>query len=75
LTLNAWWIGFTGRRPAVIVGHELEDIEPRLFRFLLSFAQDNELEVERMQNARSAPYGLIPPPLRSGGGKEPREPV
>jgi len=59
----------------VIVGHELEAIEPRLFRFLLSFAQDNELQVERMADARAAPHGLVPPALQAGGGKEPREPV
>ena len=64
-----------GGTRAVIVGHELEAIEPRLFRFLLSFAQDNELQVERLQNARSAPYGLVPPHVACRGGKEPREPV
>lgn len=64
-----------GGTRAVIVGHELEAIEPRLFRFLLSFAQDNELQVERMQDARSAPHGLVPPVARAGGGEEPREPV
>ena len=53
---------------AVIVGHELETIEPRLFRFLLSFAQDNELRVERMQNARAAPHGLVPPAAPAAPG-------
>jgi hypothetical protein len=64
-----------GGTRAVIVGHELEAIEPRLFRFLLSFAQDNELQVERMPDARAAPHGLVPPVVHVGGGKEPREPV
>jgi hypothetical protein len=64
-----------GGTRAVIVGHELEAIEPRLFRFLLSFAQDNELHVQRLQNARASPHGLVPPRSPSGAGKEPREPV
>ncbi len=46
---------------AVIVGHELEAIEPRLFRFLLSFAQDNELQVVRLKDALASPHGLVPP--------------
>ena len=56
---------------AVIVGHELETIEPRLFRFLLSFAQDNELQVVRLKDALASPHGLLPPTP----GREPREPV
>ena len=64
-----------GGTRAVIVGHELEAIEPRLFRFLLSFAQDNELLLVRMRNARAAPHGLIPPELQPEAGMEPREPV
>jgi hypothetical protein len=62
-----------GGTRAVIVGHELETIEPRLFRFLISFAQDNELQVERMPDARAAPHGLVPPAVHAGGSKEPRE--
>ena len=46
---------------AVIVGHELEAIEPRLFRFLLSFAQDNELQVVRLKDALASPHRLVPP--------------
>jgi hypothetical protein len=57
---------------AVVVGHELETIEPRLFRFLLSFAQDNELQVVRLKDALASPHGLVPPPAP---GREPREPV
>ena len=63
-----------GGTRAVIVGHELEAIEPRLFRFLISFAQDNELQVDRMKNARSSPHGLVPPALPAAA-EEPREPV
>jgi Protein of unknown function (DUF3579) len=57
---------------AVIVGHELEAVEVRLFRFLVSFAQDNELQVVRMENALAAPHGLTPPALPA---REPRESV
>jgi hypothetical protein len=64
-----------GGARAVIVGHELESIEPRLFRFLISFAQDNELQMVRMKNALASPHGLIPPALPAGAGREPREPV
>jgi hypothetical protein len=60
---------------AVIVGHELEAIEVRLFRFLLSFARDNELQVARIANALASPHGLTLPVLPAGGGNEPREPV
>jgi hypothetical protein len=56
---------------AVIVGHELETIEPRLFRFLLSFAQDNELQVVRLKDALASPHRLVPPAPDRG----PREPV
>ena len=57
---------------AVIVGYELEAIEVRLFRFLLAFARDNELQVARIANALALPHGLTPP---ARAGKEPREPV
>jgi Protein of unknown function (DUF3579) len=46
---------------AVIVGHELEAIEVRLFRFLLSFAKDNELQVARIRDARASPHAMTPP--------------
>jgi Protein of unknown function (DUF3579) len=58
---------------AVIVGHELEVLEVRLFRFLLSFALDNELQVVRMKDALASPHLLAPP--AGQGGAEPREPV
>jgi hypothetical protein len=60
---------------AVIIGDELEVIEVRLFRFLLSFARDNELQVVRIANALASPHGLAPPALPARGGNEPREPV
>ena len=64
-----------GGARAVIVGHELEAIEPRLFRFLISFAQDNELQVVRMKNALASPHGLVPPALPAGAQREPRDTV
>ena len=60
---------------AVIVGQELETLEVRLFRFLLAFARDNELQLERIANALASPDALSPPALATRGGKEPREPV
>ncbi len=62
-----------GEIRAVIVGHELEVLEVRLFRFLVSFAQDNELQVERMKDALDSPHLLAPPAIPLGAG--PREPV
>ena len=64
-----------GGTRAVIVGHELEAIEPRLFRFLISFAQDNELHVVRMKNALASPRGLVPPALPAGAQRESRDTV
>ena len=60
---------------AVIVGQELEVIEVRFFRFLVSFANDNELLLARVQNALASPHALTPPALPAGGSREPREPV
>jgi hypothetical protein len=64
-----------GGARAVIVGHELEVIEPRLFRFLVSFAQDNELQMESVQDALASPEGLTPPATPGTAGREPPEPV
>ncbi len=64
-----------GGTRAVIVGHALEAIEPRLFRFLISFAQDNELQVVRMKNALATPHVLNPPALPAGAQREPRDTV
>jgi hypothetical protein len=64
-----------GGAKAVIVAHELEALEPRLFRFFLGFAQDNELRVERLAHALAQPQRLSPPTMAGGGAREPREPV
>ena len=56
----------------VIVGRGLETLEPRLFRFFLAFAHDNELQTAEVHDAIAAPRSLRPPlPLRP----EPQEPV
>jgi hypothetical protein len=56
----------------VIVGRGLEALEPRLFRFFLAFASDNELQTAEVHNALDAPRLLRPPvPMRA----EPQEPV
>ncbi len=60
---------------AVVVGCELESLEPRLFRFLVSFAQDNELQMQRVQNALASPHALTPPAPPARGGREPSEPI
>ena len=56
----------------VIVGHELETLEPRFFRFLMTFAQDNQLQTMAAPNALAAPQALRPPVPTV---REPREPV
>ena len=58
---------------AVIVGHELESLEPRLWQFLLQFARDNDLEVGYVAGAMQAVSTLTPPRPPASG--EPREPV
>ena len=62
---------------AVIVSGKLAEKEPRLYRFLLNFARDNDLATAETPDASSAPQSLTPPkierPGRSAG--EPREPV
>ena len=58
---------------AVIVGHELEELEPRLWQFMLHFARDNDLQVSFVDGAMAGSQSLVPPrPATSG---EPREPV
>jgi hypothetical protein len=64
-----------GGHRAVIVGHELEAIEPRLFRFLRAFARDNELAMVRVGNALASPHALTPPDSGTRFAGEPREPV
>jgi Protein of unknown function (DUF3579) len=58
---------------AIIVGHELEALEPRLWQFLLQFARDNDLEVSRVAHAMESAHALVPPRPPASG--EPREPV
>ena len=59
---------------AVIVGHELQSLEPRLWQFLLQFARDNDLVTAFIEGAMDASQSLTPPsPAPSSG--EPREPV
>jgi uncharacterized protein DUF3579 len=58
---------------AVIVGHELAGLEPRLWNFLLQFARDNDLTVSHVAGAMAEPQSLTPP--RPPGAGEPREPV
>jgi len=63
---------------AVIVRHELASLEPRLYQFLVNFAQDNELLTSFEVDARSVPQSLVPPTGPGGspaGGGEPSESV
>lgn len=64
---------------AVIVGQELETLEPRLHHFLLGFARDNELQVARAEGALKAPQLLVPPTAAKAAQAlrpaEPREPI
>jgi hypothetical protein len=64
---------------AVIVGQELEVLEPRLHHFLLGFARDNGLQVALAAGALAAPQRLLPPALAKAAptarAAEPREPV
>jgi len=59
---------------ALIVSHELADLEPRLYQFLLNFARDNELTVAYVAGAIDAPRNLVPPGM-SPEAPVPREPV
>jgi hypothetical protein len=60
---------------AVIVGSELETLEPRLHHFLLGFARDNDLQLQLAAGALAAPQRLVPPGPAGAGRAEPREPV
>ena len=64
-----------GAAKAVIISAELETLEPRLFRFFLGFAHDNELQVERVAGALAQPRRLSPPVASGAAAREPREPV
>jgi hypothetical protein len=57
---------------ALVVGSELATLEPRLHRFLLDFARDNELVVVQQAGALADPGALVPPLVAMA---EPREPV
>ena len=63
-----------GGARAVIVGCELEHLEPRLWQILAGFGRDNELRVERHAGALARPASLVPPSVAGARG-EPREPV
>jgi hypothetical protein len=58
---------------AVIIGHELAALEPRLFQFFANFARDNDLHVDHVENALAMPDALVPPHAVMRG--EPKEPV
>jgi Protein of unknown function (DUF3579) len=59
---------------ALIVAHELADLEPRLYQFLINFARDNELVLAHEPGAIDSPRRLVPPGM-SAASAEPREPV
>ncbi len=42
----------------VLIDGELEQMEPRFFRFLLDFSHDNELQVTLKPHVSAAPAGL-----------------
>jgi uncharacterized protein DUF3579 len=58
---------------AVVVGGALATLEPRLFAFMASFAQDNDLQHAEVAGALAAPHELSPPAARATA--EPREPI
>lgn len=57
---------------ALIVGHQLAKLTPRLHQFLLNFARDNDLAVDRVADAFADVVSLQPPGAPAG---EPHEPV
>ena len=57
---------------ALLIRHDLAAVSPRLHQFLLNFARDNELVVDRVPDAFDAHHALVPPAPPRG---EPREPV
>ena len=58
---------------AVIVGRELESLEPRLFQFFASFARDNALCMDYADNALAMREALVEPDAMRRA--EPQEPV
>ena len=63
-----------GDAKAVVVGAALRELEPRLHHFLVQFARDNALVVERVDGALDDPRTLVPPST-APASNEPREPV
>jgi hypothetical protein len=57
----------------LVVGHALAELEPRLWEFMLHFARDNDLVVDRVEDALADPAGIAPP-VRAAR-TEPQEPV
>jgi hypothetical protein len=64
-----------GDAKAVVVGAKLEDLEPRLYQFLVNFARDNGLVVQFMAGALDDPASLAPPRPAARAAGEPQEPV
>jgi len=62
---------------ALVVSGDLDAKEPRLYRFLLNFARDNDLATTESPTAITEPHLLTPPKIERPAGKpaEPREPV
>ncbi len=62
-----------GSARAVIVSGKLAAAEPRLHRFLLGFARDNDLVTQELPEPMTSPLSLEPPEPPSH--PEPHEPV
>ena len=58
---------------ALIVGHELATLAPRLFQFFAAFARDNALRFEYVDDALAMPDALAHP--LAAMRDEPQEPV
>jgi len=59
---------------ALVVGRELEALEPRLFQFFRNFAHDNGLHVDYVENALAAPQ-MLTKQHAAAMRAEPQEPV
>ena len=64
-----------GDATAVVVGAELQALEPRLYQFLVHFARDNGLVLDFRAGALADPASLSPPRPAPRASGEPREPV
>lgn len=62
---------------ALVISGELSTKEPRLHRFLLNFARDNDLLTTESPDAITSPQDLTPPspPRAPRPAGEPQEPV